>query len=191
MRWTVGALPSTVAITECPRALKDPKFAAAYPALEQLRDQAGEQSLTAKGNAYPVVAMVDGGNTRAILLPLDRFFDIRVKHALRLWRSLSNISPGPNPAALPQQRQNRLIAALRAFDGRQKGASYRDIADTMFAAGAISASGWKTHHLRDRAIRTVKLGTDLVQGGYPQLLLHPYRRRISQSLWRGGDLATA
>lgn len=191
MRWTVRALPSTVAITGCPEQLADPKFVAHYAALQPLRAQIGEQLLVAQGNIYPVVTMPGGGAGPAVLLPLDRFFDIRLKHALRLWRSLSNIPPGPDPAALPVQRLNRLMAALRAFDARRGGASYRDIADGMFAAGAISASSWKTHHLRDRTIRAVKLGSGLVHGGYRQLLLHPYRRRVPRRLLEGGDLAMA
>ena len=37
---------------------------------------------------------------------------------------------------------------------------------------------------------TVKLGSDLMQGDYRQLLLHPYRKRIPRSLGWGGDLTT-
>ena len=101
-----------------------------------------------------------------------------------MWRALSNVPVGADPAALSGQRRSRLIASLRAIDGRNEGASYRDIANALFAAGPISASSWKTHHLRDRVIRTVKLGSDLMQGDYRQLLLHPYRGRVPKALMR-------
>lgn len=80
--------------------------------------------------------------------------------------------------------------ALRCLDGRQTDASYRQISDALFGRQTISASAWKTHSLRDRVIRTVKSGTDLMQGGYRQLLLHPYRKRIPKALMKGGDLIT-
>jgi len=36
---------------------------------------------------------------------------------------------------------------------------------------------WQSHELRGQVIRLAKLGTDLMQGGYRNLLLYPYRRR--------------
>ena len=71
---------------------------------------------------------------------------------------MSGASPGADPAALSPQRQVRLLDALRALDGRQDGASYREIADALFGRRPISSSSWKTHSLRDRVIRTVRLG---------------------------------
>lgn len=181
-------LPSTLAITDTPASLADPRFRASYPALEAACCQPGERTVVAAGRPHRVLAQPGGWCSPAVILPLDRFFDIRVKFALRMWRALSNVPVGADPAALSGQRRSRLVASLRATDGRQEGASYRDIANGLFAAGAISASSWKTHHLRDRVIRTVKLGSDLMQGEYRQLLLHPYRGRIPKALMRGGDL---
>ena len=188
MRWTLTALPSTIAITDCPATLSDPRFGASYAALEAAAHQPGERNIVLQGKPHRVFTEAGGWSRPAVVLPLDRFLDIRVKFALRTWRALSNVPVGADPAGLSGQRRSRLIASLQALDGRQEGASYRDIANVLFAAGAISASSWKTHHLRDRVIRTVKLGSDLMQGDYRQLLLHPYRGRVPKALMRGGDL---
>jgi hypothetical protein len=189
VRWTLEALPSTTIVTAFAAHLRDRRFGISYPALKTLAAP-GEHLLTAKGTQHRVLANDDVGDQTAVLLPLDRFFEIRVKSALRLWRSLSNLSPGPDPGALSTQRRSRFLLALRGVDGQQAGCSYREISDALFGRQKLSAISWKTHHLRDRVIRTVKLGTELMQGGYRQLLLHPYRKRIPKSLGWGGDLAT-
>jgi hypothetical protein len=189
VRWTLEALPSTTIVTACAVHLTDRCFAASYPALKTFATP-GEHLLTVKGAQHPILATGDVDDQAAVLLPLDRFFEIRLKSALRLWRSLSNLNPGPDPGSLSAQRRSRLLLALRGVDGQQAGCSYREISDALFGRQKLSAISWKTHHLRDRVIRTVKLGTDLTQGGYRQLLLHPYRKRIPKFLGWGGDLTT-
>jgi hypothetical protein len=56
--------------------------------------------------------------------------------------------------------------------------TYREIAAALFNASRLPERGWKTHDLRDRTIRLCRLGIQLMQGGYRQLLLHPYRHRL-------------
>ena len=46
---------------------------------------------------------------------------------------LAGRNPGPNPAALPKTRRDRLILALRALDGRLTDATYREIASVPLA----------------------------------------------------------
>lgn len=117
------------------------------------------------------------GQDPAVLLPLDWLFDLRIASALRLWRGLICRSPGPNPATLSRARRDRLVLALRALDGHLDNASYREIAEALFAIGEINGSAWKSHDARDRTIRLVRYGFSLMEGGYRLLLLHPYRRR--------------
>lgn len=124
-----------------------------------------------------------------MVLPLDKLFETRARSAVRLWRALSGQPPGADPAALSHQRQVRLVDALRALDGRQEGASYREIADVLFGRKPMSSSSWKTHSLRDRVIRAVRLGEALMGGDYRRLLLHPYRRHVALPRIKGGDLA--
>ena len=53
----------------------------------------------------------------------------------------------------------------------------RHPAAALFAAPDVTGRAWKSHDLRDRAIRLVKFGLGMMRGGYRSLLLHPYRRR--------------
>jgi hypothetical protein len=117
--------------------------------------------------------------TPAVLLPLDQFFESRATAAIRLWRGLAGLNPGPNPAALPKARRDRLILALRALDGRLDDATYREIASALFGSAGVSDPGWKSHDLRDRTIRLVRFGLGMMRSGYRRLLLYPYRGQSS------------
>jgi hypothetical protein len=86
--------------------------------------------------------------------------------------------PGRDPVKLPEARRDRLVMALRALDGRLAKASYREIAAALFGAASVPERGWKTHDLRDRTARLVRLGVAMMQGGYRHLLLYPFRSRI-------------
>jgi hypothetical protein len=114
----------------------------------------------------------------AVLLPLDRLFEVRIAAALRLWRALNGRQPGTNPATLSEARRKRLVLALRALDGRLDGATHRQIAAALFGANAIPERDWISHDLRDRTARLVRLGVTMMNGGYRRLLLHPYRGRL-------------
>ncbi len=189
VRWTLAALPTTTILTTCAADFADARFAANYALLASWARAQGEQVLELRGALYRVLIDALDRGAPAVMLPLDGLFEIRARAAIRLWRALNGGAPGPDPAALSQQRRVRLLDALRALDGRQDGASYRQIADALFGRKPISSSDWKTHSLRDRVIRTVHLGETLMQGDYRRLLLHPYRRRVTLPAIAGGDLA--
>ena len=112
-----------------------------------------------------------------MLIPLDQLFDIRAAAATVLWRALIGRAAGRNPPTLTRARRQRLILGLRALRGRRAGATYREIATELFGAEKMPKSGWETHDLRGRTIRLVEFGTEMMEGGYRRLLLHPYRRR--------------
>lgn len=176
--WTAEALPSVVALTGLPPGLAHPE-----PKPQPL---ARDSIVAAQGNDYLIerlgaefrVHLVDGDTQpTAVLLPLDRLFEVRVAAALRLWRALKGRQPGRNPATLSEARRKRLVLALRALDGRLEGATHRQIAAALFGAGALPERDWISHDLRDRTARLVRLGVALMSGGYRRLLLHPYRGR--------------
>jgi hypothetical protein len=112
------------------------------------------------------------------VLPLDALFDVRMKAARRLWLAANGRDPGPDPTILSKPQRDRLVMGLRALDGRLDGATYREIASVLFGEHRLPARGWKAHDLRDRTIRLCKFGIGLMEGGYRQLLLHPYRSRL-------------
>ncbi len=129
-----------------------------------------------------ITAVMVGGataaNRLAALIPLDSSFAARSAAALRFSRALSQgqIQRAPDPLTL--QRRQRLRLALRALDGRLSKATYRELAQVLFGAPLISAaSSWKTDELRDRTIRLVRIGVDLMRGGYRALLRIPTRHK--------------
>jgi hypothetical protein len=178
IRWTAQSHPATVPVTEARAGLADPEFRLPSETLQALCVSAnGEHVVTLHGEAFRFFIDALPGQGPAVLLPLDRLFDIRAHAAVRFWRSLIGRNPGPNPANLSRARRDRLVLALRALDGRLNQASYREIARTLFAGSDLTSRAWTTHDLRDRTIRLVRYGSGLMDGGYRRLLHHPYRRR--------------
>ncbi|WP_225767673.1 DUF2285 domain-containing protein [Inquilinus sp. Marseille-Q2685] len=102
-------------------------------------------------------------------LSLDVTAPLRAEATLRFWRLLREGRPQA-PPILPTQRRDRLVASLRALDGRSEGASYREIAEVLFGADRIREESWKTSSIRDRTIRLVRSGLALMRGGYRRLL---------------------
>ncbi len=167
-----------ITLTEQPTDIADPKYILPPSALDIATGSGDvDRVIEHHGTTLRVHVHEDVAGQPAVLLPLDQLFEIRASAAVRLWRCLSGRNPGRDPAALPKPRRDRLILGLRALDGRLENASYRDIAAAVFAAPDVSGRAWKSHDLRDRAIRLVKFGLGMMRGGYRALLLHPYRRR--------------
>ena len=129
-------------------------------------------------NGAPIRVQIigTGVDQGAVLLPLDRLFDIRAAAALRLWRGLMGRKPGPAPGNFTAQMIDGLILGLRAVDGRRANASHHEIAEVLFKAAGISKRDWITHDLRDKTGRLVRKAFALVNGGYRRLLLYPYRK---------------
>ena len=107
----------------------------------------------------------------AAVLPLDDDLPIRATAALRLWaRMAEEPNQQDDPLALTRQRRDRLVLMVRALDGHLAEASYREIAEALFGIRRTERETWKTSSLRDRTIRLVKGGVDLMRAGYRRLL---------------------
>jgi hypothetical protein len=178
-----------VVIGACDPRFIDPKFREEYPALETLSRLHGEQILRLKEIGFPVYWQGGAAGPSCVLLPLDRLFDVRLRFAERVWRALAGKRPGADPASLTRYRRALLITQLRALDGKLDGASHTQIAEVLFAKPRMSAASWRSHDLRYRTDDAVHRGIALMQGGYRQLLLHPYRRTIPKTLLEVGILA--
>ena len=166
------------ALTGLPADLTNPHGELSPLPLESSVEEDGAEHLIERRGLLFRVHIGEGGiEPSAVLLPLDQFFENRAIAAIRLWRGLAGRNPGPNPAALPKTRRDRLILALRALDGRLADATYREIASVLFGEAGLSDRGWKSHDLRDRTIRLVRFGLGMMRSGYRRLLLYPYRRR--------------
>lgn len=178
--WTTTALPSVLPFVPTPPSLKSPHIPILKFDRRWIGDQDGpEQLLISNGTPIRTHAIdeLDGKDICAVL-PLDALFDVRLTAARRYWLALNGRDPGDNPAALSPTQRDHLIDALHALDARRESATYREIATTLFGASRLPERGWKTHDLRDRTIRLCRLGFELMQGGYRQLLLHPFRHRL-------------
>jgi hypothetical protein len=177
--WTAAALPSVIAIAPLPDDLADPKLRFdPFPLGPPFAVNGPERLIERGGSLFRLHIVEDPGGGTCVLLPLDRLFELRAAAALRLWRVLLGRPPGSDSATLPAARRDRLVLALRALDGRLAEASYREIAGALFGAARVPGRGWKTHDLRDRTARLVRLGVAMMQGGYRRLLLYPFRGRI-------------
>jgi len=109
-----------------------------------------------------------------VLIPLDADFRVRVDAAMRFQRRLVGMSAGPLPRGwrLTAMQRRRLVAMLRALDGRLAGASYRNIALALLDAEAAHwpAREWKSSAARSHVIRLVADAFALMNGGYRKLL---------------------
>ena len=110
-------------------------------------------------------------------LVLDGDFEIRAHAARRLWLALNGRPAGPTFHGLSPQRRQRLALALRALDARIDGNSYREIAEGLFGTRYIPERAWKSDDLRNRTIRLVQTGLELMRGGYRELLRRARRKR--------------
>ena len=179
--WTAPALPSVIALAPLPNNLGNPNLCVdPLPLGPVLAEDGPERLIERHGDLFRIHVVEDlGAAPPCVLLPLDRVFEQRAAAALRLWRGLTGRAPGRDPATLPAARRDRLVLALRALDGRLQKASYREIAEALFGPVRIPERGWKTHDLRDRTVRLVRLGFDMMRGGYRRLLLYPFRGRAT------------
>lgn len=114
------------------------------------------------------------GKPLAAIIPLDKDFVTRISSLLRFHRRLFDKEPGPPPRGWPLSayRLARLDMMLRAFDLREAGATYREIAAALGRAddANLPATEWKSSAGRSFVIRLVRDGTAIMNGDYRKLL---------------------
>lgn len=108
----------------------------------------------------------------AAIIPLDRAVPIRVDAVLRLWQRLVGQATPPAAAPLTQQKRRRMILMVRALDGWQHRASYRDLAAALLDTDVLRQSRreWQTSSRRAQIIRIVRDAIRHRDGGYRDLL---------------------
>jgi hypothetical protein len=140
----------------------------------------GEYRIVSTPRDRSPVVLISGATTEtplAAVIPLDQNFPARADAALRLWQALAETSVSSADSLTPSRRR-RLVLVLCALDARLAGEAYRTIAHGLFGARRVPAgASWKTHDLRDRTIRLVRTGLQLMRGGYLELLTHRRGRR--------------
>jgi hypothetical protein len=103
---------------------------------------------------------------------LDDDFQVRVLRLIRFQRRLTGRSSGPLPEGwqITRRHHQRLSLMVRALDGHLADASYREIADALYGAEAVTRYAWKTSSIRGQTIRLVKDAIGMMRGGYRKLL---------------------
>ena len=87
--WTAEALPSVVTLSGLPPGLAHAALEPQPLALDSVLAAEGDDYVIERLGATLRVHLVGGeAQPTAVLLPLDRLFDVRVAAALRLWRAL-------------------------------------------------------------------------------------------------------
>ncbi len=174
--WSPAVDPGVLSLAEVPAI---PAKAESVPALHFTahRMTPGECHAVHSGaDATQLVLPPDlrSDSSIAALIPLDADTPGRIQALSRLWRSWKGLSVPPD-TRLTAQRRRRLRLMLRAADGRDNMASYREIAQGLYGASRVASEPWKTSPLRDTVIGLVEGASALIAGGYLQLLRH--RRR--------------
>ena len=108
----------------------------------------------------------------AAIIPLDETVLLRFAGLLRLQRRVAGKPSGPVPRGwdLTARLRQRLILMVRALDGHQAQASYREIALALYGPSAVARYPWKTSSIRSQTIRLVKDAVVTMEGGYRKLL---------------------
>jgi len=120
------------------------------------------------GLQIQLMAGAEAAVALAAILPLDDDFAARVAAADALYRLLTS---GTHPSdTLSPQRRRRLKRMLRALDGQQSGANYRDIAQHVLGETIADSAAWRTSAVRDVAIRLCRGAIRLARSGYLALL---------------------
>ena len=110
----------------------------------------------------------------AAVIPLGPEGFDRLEAVARLLSSLHGRAI-PADTRLTRQQRQRARRMLQAVDGRLSGASYREIAATLFGAPDLADEPWKTSSRRFATMELVRGGLAMIAGGYRRLLSH--RRR--------------
>lgn len=115
-----------------------------------------------------VINQATAARSPIALVPFDADTDERLHATDRLWHAV-NGRHVPDRRLTPQRRK-RIGQMLRAVDGRNSNASYREIAEVLFGAERVQADLWHDSSLRYATMRLVRGGSALVAGGYRNLL---------------------
>lgn len=172
--WLPCVNPRLAILTSlAPDTFGGPELAGAEPQSWRSAAEGAYLELGALPPARQALLVREGvGEAIGFVLPLDAFLEDRIDALRRLYRLL--IRGKADPATLTAYRRDRLKLALRAVDAKDDGAGYREIAKGLFPR-LLGREREPSEAVRGRAIRLVRYGARLIQGGYLDLL-RPERR---------------
>jgi hypothetical protein len=108
----------------------------------------------------------------AVMLPIGTDPFARLASAERLCRRLLGVAAGPPALRPPPFRRRHLLTLLQVLDGREAGASRRELAATLIDGEVrdYSAAEWTESRERKRISRWIAEAVELRDGGYIRLL---------------------
>lgn len=177
--WRPELSPSTVIIAAGPSGF-DGGYSIAFdglsPVLMSVETRDGRHVLLNDPTGHHRLWFV-GGSRRggsAFLLPFDDDFNARLHSLQRLHRRLIGRPSGPllRSQRLSTRQRAHFTFLLRALDGKQEGATRRQLAAVLLDEEArdIPAIEWKNSPLRKKINRAVVAAIALMNGGYLALL---------------------
>lgn len=171
--WVAKADTATVVLTSLPACLPDDRnFATRLTTATLPTDIDGTHMLQSIGDrALHLVRLPDTGADAALaaVVPLDPSGPDRLVAVDQFLRALLHRRVQPDRRLTRQQRR-RLRHMLQACDGRESGATYREIANVLFGTERVAAAPWKSSALRDATMALVRDGQAMIAGGYRALL---------------------
>lgn len=129
--------------------------------------KSGDSRTTLVAHGWPVLT-----RPARVTFELDGFDELNARiDCLRMLQKLADPASTIPGAPLPSAVDNRLRQALLALDGSLAGASYRQIATTIFGDERVRRD-WDaaSRFLKERTRRLVAKGRALMNGGYRDLL---------------------
>jgi hypothetical protein len=176
MLWDVNVLPTATLLTAAPPATESVLHFDALPSPAFSVDREDGRHMlwreTHDGGRIWILPNTSPNAPVAAVIPFDKHLPQRLEGVLGLWRHLTGAATKPAVSPLTGQQRHRMILMLRALDGRQQHATYRDLAATLLDPDVRlqSRSDWLTSSRRAQIVRLVKDGIRRRDGGYRDLL---------------------
>ncbi len=112
--------------------------------------------------------------TYAVTLPFDALFELRAHRGAPPLAHHRRPTPGEPFRVMPTQLRRLHTLRLRALDGRQAGASYREIAEVLLGFRGTKTD-FESDPRKNQARRLAADASQLMRGGYRVLLHYPIK----------------
>ena len=141
------------------------------PRTTQTPARDGTHLLLEPGGAHRLQLLRAGpeGVTDAAIIPLDPDGFARLEAVCRLLARMHGRKIPPD-SRMTHQRLRRAQLMLRAYDGRETGATHREIAQVLYRLPPLSRDEWQSASQRYAVMALLRDARKMVDGGYRALL---------------------
>lgn len=173
--WQPCADPAVVILSLAPSVLTGNSSFPNLPQAHETHAQDGTHLLLEPGTSHRLQLLRTGpeGAAHAALIPLDADGFLRLEAVYRLLASAHGRKLPPD-SRLTHQRLRRAQLMLRAHDGREAGATQREIAKVLYRLPPMSRDEWQSASQRYAVMALLRDARKMVEGGY-RALLRPRR----------------